>query len=225
MTRQLKQALKGLLQQAPLEKALAEIRRLPARQAVNPLFSFLYSTDPLFKWRAVTAMGEVVFHLSQTDMESARIIIRRLMWNLNDESGGIGWGSAEAMGEIMARNGRIAAEYASILSAYIQPEGNYLETPGLQHGALWGIGRVAHAHTGMMDGAAPFLIAFMTGGDKLSQGLAAWAAGPIRSEILKSPLSRLTGNTETAEIFIDRAIRKEIIGNLATAALKQLQKR
>lgn len=25
-------------------------------------------------------------------MDSARIVMRRLMWSLNDESGGIGWG-------------------------------------------------------------------------------------------------------------------------------------
>jgi hypothetical protein len=46
-------------------------------------------------------MGEVMAHLADKDMESARVIMRRLMWSLNDESGGIGWGAPEAMGEIV----------------------------------------------------------------------------------------------------------------------------
>jgi len=222
VTRQLKETIRGLLQHSPLENALEQIRDMPARQAINPLFSFLYSTEALFKWRAVTAMGEVVCHLSETNLESARVIMRRLMWNLNDESGGIGWGSAEAMGEIMARNARLAKEYASILSSYIQPDGNYLETPGLQQGAIWGIGRVAHAHQGLMDGAAPFLVAFMTKADAQSRGLAAWAAGPLRAQITRIPLSKLTRDMETVEIFWNGTLRKKTIGDLASAALMYL---
>ena len=59
-------------------------------------------------------MGALVFSLAEQDMESARVVMRRLMWNLNDESGGIGWGSPEAMGEIMARHSGLAEEYSKI---------------------------------------------------------------------------------------------------------------
>ena len=69
---------------------LSEIRRFPGRQVVNHLFSCLYNTDELIKWRAVTAMGDVVSSVADADIESARVVMRRLMWNLNDESGGIG---------------------------------------------------------------------------------------------------------------------------------------
>ena len=72
--------------------------------------------------------------------------MRRLMWNLNDESGGIGWRARpEAMGEIVARSERLADEYGHILISYLDPDGNYLEHPLLQRGLLWGIGRFAHA--------------------------------------------------------------------------------
>jgi hypothetical protein len=57
---------------------------------INTLFSFLYNSDPAIKWNAATAMGAAVARLAHEDTESARVIIRRLMWNLNDESGGIG---------------------------------------------------------------------------------------------------------------------------------------
>jgi len=44
----------------------------------------------------------VISNLTEKEMESARVIMRRLMWSLNDESGDIGWGAPEAMAEIIA---------------------------------------------------------------------------------------------------------------------------
>ena len=99
--RSLKQKVLELLKSEDLGRAIDQLCRLSPRHAVNPLFSFLYHRDEQIKWRAVNAMGAIVSKLADEDMESARVIIRRLMWNLNDESGGIGWGSPEAMGEIL----------------------------------------------------------------------------------------------------------------------------
>jgi hypothetical protein len=68
------------------------------------------------------------------------------MWSLNDESGGIGWGAPEAMGEAMAKHPRIAEEYGSILCSYIIPSDgpdNYLEYTPLRQGAYWGLARLA----------------------------------------------------------------------------------
>ena len=79
------------------------------------LFSFLCHHDQKIKWRAVTAMGMVISNLAEKEMESARVIMRRLMWSLNDESGGIGWGAPEAMAEIIACHQGLAEEYTHIL--------------------------------------------------------------------------------------------------------------
>ncbi|MFH0724781.1 MAG: HEAT repeat domain-containing protein [Pseudomonadota bacterium] len=217
--RDLKVMLRDLLRQYGPEKALEKTCHLPARQVANPLFSFLYSTDPLFRWQAVTAMGILVSTLAQTNAESSRTLMRRLMWNLNDESGGIGWGSVEAMGEIMARSALIAAEYAAILISYIRPDGNFLETEGLQQGALWAIGRVAHAHPGLMADAAAFLPGFMSGANPANRGLSAWAAGPIGSAITKPHLAELTRDSRMIEIFIDGSLVKRKVGTLAQEAL------
>ncbi|NIR18057.1 MAG: HEAT repeat domain-containing protein, partial [Desulfobacterales bacterium] len=77
-----------------------------------------YNEDQDVRWSAVKAMGRVVAKMADEDMESARVIMRRLMWNLNDESGGIGWGSPEAMAEILTCHDGLAKEYAHILISY-----------------------------------------------------------------------------------------------------------
>jgi hypothetical protein len=220
--RELKRMLQDLLRQCGPEKALETLHHLPARQVVNPLFSLLYSTEPLLKWHAITAMGILVSTLAQTNLESGRTIMRRLMWNLNDESGGIGWGSVEAMGEILARSVSMAQEYAAILSSYIQPEGNFLETEGLQEGALWAIGRVAHGHPRLISTAAPFLLPFMISANPNLRGLSAWAAGPMRSAITKPRLTELTRDNRIIDIFMDGALVERHIGTLAQEALQQL---
>ena len=92
------------------------------------------------KFRSIAAMGALGARVGQRNMEKARIILRRIMWNLNDESGGIGWGSPEAMGEILCQSPELALEFKSILFSYLDTGGNYIEHEALQRGVLWGVG-------------------------------------------------------------------------------------
>ena len=164
------------------ERAMAGLTAIPPRRAVNPLFSFFCSVTPLLRWRAVSGMGVVVSRLAETQMESARVVMRRLMWSLNDESGGIGWGAPEALGEITARHSLLAGEYAHILVSYIRPDGNFLEHPVLQRGLLWGLGRLAHAKPVRAAEALPFVRPFLASTDACHRGHAAWFMRAFPSE-------------------------------------------
>jgi len=219
--RHLKKKFLALLRSEEFEKSLEEICLIPVRRVVNPLFSFFYHTDELVKWRAVTAMGVVVARLAHEDFESARIVMRRLMWNLNDESGGIGWGSPEAMGEIMARHDRLAKEYACILVSYINEAGNFLEHEMLQRGVLWGLGRLAHARSELVRDAAVHLPLFMRSKDAVHRGLAAWVAGAIPSEMTESLLKHLVTDETRITIFINMNLEERTVGQLAVEALSR----
>ncbi len=201
--RQLKKAVIELLQQPDFNAGIQEICRFPYRQVVNPLFSFLYSLDDTIKWRAVSAMGAVIARLAEEELESARIVMRRFIWNLNDESGGIGWGSPEAMGETMALSKTLADEYAAILVSYIRPDGNYLEHEDLQSGVLWGIGRLAHARPAHVSDAAPFLCAYMESGRPALRGLAAWAAMALPTGHTDVCLKALKDDRSVVRIYHD----------------------
>ncbi|MFO7556444.1 MAG: hypothetical protein R6W88_14685 [Desulfobacterales bacterium] len=217
--RQLKKKILALLKNEAFEKSLEEICKMPARQAVNPLFSFFYNSDEMINWRAVTAMGAVVARLAHESLESARIVMRRLMWNLNDESGGIGWGSPEAMGEIMARQDRLAEEYAGILVSYINEKGNFLEHGMLQRGVLWGLGRLAHTRPELVQDAAVHLLSFMRSEDAVHRGLAAWVAGAIPSKITQPLLKHLITDETIIKIFINMKMMESTVGQLAADAL------
>jgi HEAT repeat protein len=172
MSRALKKKVHGLLKSPDLNQAIRELRKLPPQKVINPLFSFLQDTDQGIKWAAVRAMGAIVAGMADVDMESARVIMRRLMWNLNDESGGIGWGSPEAMGEILANHEGLAKEYVHVLLSYAREDGNYLELPVLQRGLLWGIKRLSEVRPHLIQDAAPFLSHYTQSADAEVRDLA-----------------------------------------------------
>ena len=147
--RHLKSTIYDLLQMTDEAAAMEKILEYPAQKVINPLFSFIQHTDEPVKWRAVRAMGRVVSHMAENNIESARIVMRRLMWSLNDESGGIGWGAPEAMGEIMAQDQRLADEYHHMLISYLDEKGNYLEYEPLRRGAVWAVNRLCSSRPDM----------------------------------------------------------------------------
>jgi len=202
------------LNRGVLDEALVEIGRLPPRQIINPLFSFIQSGNEKVKWGAVKVAGLVVSQLAESDLEAARVIMRRLMWNLNDESGGIGWGSPEVMGEILAAHNGLAQEYAHILLSYAREEGNYLELEALQRGLLWGIGRLAEKRPDLVRGASASLLPHLESQDEVIRGLAARIMGLLQ---VKEALPRLRNLTQDDSSFVIM-----IGGNLTTVRVKDL---
>ena len=223
--RQIKHQLLCLLKQNHFEKTIGEFSRFPARKAVNPLFSFLYSGDELIKYRAVTALGIIVASLAEQDPESARVVMRRFIWNLNDESGGMGWGSPEAMGEIMARSKLLAEEYSALLISYMMPDGNFLEHPVLQRGLLWGIGRLAHARPGSMKQADRLLPFFLQSADSFHRGLSAWALGAIGDMPVIKQLEPMISDRFLLRIYTGFRVVDRTVGELAAEALAVIKNR
>jgi alkanesulfonate monooxygenase SsuD/methylene tetrahydromethanopterin reductase-like flavin-dependent oxidoreductase (luciferase family) len=211
--------MRRLLLEGQWPQTLEALLALPARQAVNPLISFFCSGEELLRWRAVTGLGVVTARLAADRMEAARVVMRRLMWTLNDESGGIGWGAPEALGEITARHAGLAEEYAALLIAYVNPEGNFLEHPMLQRGLLWGLGRLAHARPAKMTGASVFLRPFLSSPDACHRGLAAWALQAIPGHGFTSDLAALARDQAPLAFYRDGQLYCPCVAELAAGGL------
>ena len=204
---------------------LWELGRDSPKKIVNGLFSFLYSQDEIIKWRAVTFMGLSVQALAGEDMESARDIVRRLMWNLNDESGGIGWGAPEAMGEILACHDGLAGEYAPILLSYADRNGNYLELSMLQRGLLWGIGRFSEVRPHVVRGSKSHFFPYLESEDPGVRGHAARIVGLIGTMEERDCLSPLAGDNADYATYYDRRCMRCIVGETAREAISSIEKK
>jgi hypothetical protein len=199
---------------------LSEWSQVPLRQIINPLLSFLYSPDETIKYRAVTAVGIVVAEMAAQDMEGARTIMRRLMWSLNDESGAIGWGAAEAMGEIMARHEQLAEEYFCILVSYIREDGNRLEHDLLESGVLWGLGRLAQAWPHLLRDSSSHIIPYLTSRNPSQRGLATWILGFLGADPAPDTLSCLLNDQTEIAIYEQGCLHNYRISELAARLLQ-----
>lgn len=212
-----------LLRSRDVDGAVAELGRLPGRGFLNPLRSALCS-DEIAKWNAITAMGILTADLADRDLESARVVMRTLMWNLTEESGGIAWGVPESIAEIIACHETLAKEFVSILVSYAREDGNFLEYEPLQRGVVWGIGRVAQVRPDLLraNHAGRHLLPYLGSDDAVVRGLAAWALGLLGTTEAAPRLEALLADREAVRLYLDRALVTSSVGELAGRALDEI---
>ena len=212
-----------LLRAREFDAAAAELRQLRGRGFVNPLRSALCSDEEV-KWPAVTLMGLLTAELAERDLESARVVMRTLAWNLTEESGGIAWGTPESMAEIMACHEILGDEYAAIMVSYMREDGNYLEYEPLQQGVVWGIGRLAQVKPELMraNDAGRHLLPYLASCDATVRGRAAWALGLTGTREAGAKLETLLEDCEEIGIYLDRELVRTSIRDLASQALARV---
>jgi len=181
--RSVKREILSLLESDDFERFIVEMHAISGPELLNPLFSAICNCKELTRWHAITAIGIVVTEIANHDMEAARVIMRRFMWSLNDESGGIGWGAPEAMAEIMARHHGLAGEYSHILVSFMREDGFFLEFEPLQRGLMWGLGRLAQARPDLLlsKDVVRYLLPYLNSDDGTVRGLAAWCIGFLKA--------------------------------------------
>lgn len=213
--------VRQLLAADDFEAALQKFSRMPAQRLLKHLQARLPSANPKIKWRAVMALGQTVRDLAARDLEAARDFARRLLWALNEESGAVPWGCAEALGEIMASDQRLAREYACLLLSYITKGCNFLEFGALQGGVAWGLGRLAQEQPELLQemGAIPPLLELLDSPDPQVRGISAWALGHLGGEEARGKLELMTNQPEVVLLAQAGDEIKTSVGQLASTAL------
>ena len=221
-----KRRISKLLESSDIEAVINELRELPASRVINPLIGALCSNNETVRWHAVTALGPIVADLADRNMEAARVVMRRFMWSLNDESGGIGWGAPEAMGEIMAVHDRLAEEFGHMLVAYMREDGFYLELPQLQHGLMWGLARLAMVNPDLLmaKNVITYLLPYLDSSDSTVRGLAAWTFGFLKAKEAVAPLEKLATDPASVKIYLNRTFTHDTVRGLAYKALANIVK-
>lgn len=223
-SRQIKTEMARVFSEMDTEACRTFLASLSPRKAVNPLFSLLLHPEPLVKWRAVQGFGIVVERLAEESMEAGRTVLRRMMWQLNDESGGIGWGCPEGMGEILAVHAGLAEEFHQVLISYIREDGNFLEYGPLRRGALWGVGRAAEKRADLMEKASEPLLGFCRSEDAEECALAARALGRLKARAALPLLEVLRADTREVVLFLDDTLRPWRVGEVAGEAFDRLRR-
>lgn len=244
-SRDLKRQTRALLADNGWAARLPELDALPARRLIGPLFSLLLDPSEAVRWRAVAAFGLTVARLAESKtpgegLEAARVVLRQCLWRLNEESGGVGWGVPEALGETLSLHRRLASEFHRVLASYVREnvrdgvcvEGNSLDHVPLRRGVYWALGRLAQAFPDLLAGEVPTLLAGLAEADGACRGLAAWALGILGKDILGKDilgardaapaLAALASDATEVVLFADGQLRQTTAGALAGEALGRL---
>ncbi len=226
--RRIKKKVLTLLSSGDAVSIQSQFAAMEVKDVLHGLFSGICSSEEKIHWNGVACMGPIVSRLAQQDMEEARIVMRRLLWSLNDESGGIGWGAPEAMAEIMVHHKGLAEEYIHMLISYMREDGeelfqdgNYLEHEILQRGLLWGVARLAETRPEMLHarGVVNDVIPYLQSQDAGVRGLAAKSLGLLRAEEAMEKLKVLRDDTSMVRFLDSGTIRSVSVGDLASQAM------
>ena len=199
-----------------LNSSLPEISRaLPAygdSALINALFTCLCHPQEIVRWHAVSSFGMIVQKIAGRNLEDGRIIMRRFLWMLNDESGGIGWTVPEAMGEVMAVTDPLAEEYGHMLVSYtlddgpeLFQDGNFLEMTELQRGVLWGLYRMAPNHkTLLLDrGVSDNLGYYLDSADSQVRGMACLLCSVLQLTRFRERITALFRDRSSFRVYLD----------------------
>ena len=214
----------GMAASGEVDASLSAYRE---EELIHALFSALCRADETMRLRAALAFGRVVARLAAREMEAARVVMRRLLWSLNDESGGIGWGAPEAIAATIAESQVLADEYLHMLVSYLKEDGdepyqdgNFLELPALQRGLLWGIGHIAPLYSDRllaMDVAVE-LEKYLSSPDKAVVGLALWCFTRLKAAAPDTLLEPLLADQTVVTLYVDAEPRSVTVGGLARLA-------
>ncbi|WP_027179018.1 DVU0298 family protein [Maridesulfovibrio bastinii] len=225
--RQIKKEVLAALAETNWDKKIYKLLEVhPAQSLIAPLFSSLCDISEEVRWHGISAFGIVVGRLADEEIDRARVVMRRITWMLNEESGGCGWGVPEAMGEICASSEAMASEYGRLVLSYIHEEEskpeNFLEFTMLLKGAVWGVCRLAQSRPDIAAPAFDDLVTALKSHDPATVGIACWGLGLLGNTEAAVHLRKLKDRDEDVVIYRDRSLVKTTVGQLAGEALGKI---
>lgn len=215
--RNLKNLIKTILLDTPPEQACKMLKDYRFNQVKGPLKGLLFEPDTLIRFRASELMGILAQNHTQENIEKVRDLMRQLMWNLNEESGGIGWGCVEAMAEIAVRNNKIFNEFFKIIIAYSDPEStSFLDHEDLHPGASWAVGKILKIQPEKGHYAKNVLMFFLNHKNSTVNGNGLWAISnlPPDSDYERS-IKNFIDDTRTFNLYEDSQLKTISISELA----------
>ncbi|MFC1879280.1 DVU0298 family protein [Chloroflexota bacterium] len=189
------------------------------KRALSFLTALTYDTDHLISWRAVEALGLAASRIAKDDQEYIRIHLRRLVWLLNDESGGIGWRAPEALGEIIYNCPDLFAEFIPILVNLMDMEPE--DAVRFRAGWLWAIGRLALVQPDDVQSALPWIIPCLDDPNPQARGMAVWCLSEMSHSLPSNRVDALQSDQGQVELYFSPNTVAIRIGDLAKKLANQ----
>ncbi|HEX9136434.1 MAG TPA: hypothetical protein VF905_05765, partial [Nitrospirota bacterium] len=139
----MKQAVLSALEANDLDAI--ETFALRGRTVLSVLVRLAYDKETLVGRRAIIATGRVASVFIRNNGEFLRETVRKLLWSLTDESGGIGWSAPELLGEIVIADPEKFADVVPIIAGVFS-----IEEEVFRPGILYAFKKIAESHPEMI---------------------------------------------------------------------------
>jgi hypothetical protein len=181
---------------------------LKDKNVIKWLISFSYDKEDSLTWRAIEAMGYVARDLRASHLMILRETVRRLLWSMSDESGGIGWSAPEMLGEIIRSD---PDEFMDIIPILWSNR----EEASFKVGALWALARVACVRPDMVTFKAGDLEELASDPNPEVRGYAALLAGATELEGKTEILKKLSADSGSLRFYSGGFLRETTVSELA----------
>lgn len=182
--RQRRERVREMLLERDLE-GIAEWAREDLK-VLRMISGLLFDKDEVTCWRAIEALGRGAAVLAETNENKVRTLIRRQLWQMNDESGNVGWRAPEAVGEILYNVPSLVDKFAHILPSYFKEE-------PFERGAHWAVARVASVRPDVYQELVALIAGSLDDADPHIRVYTVWALRAIGD---RDTVSRIEGLAE-----------------------------
>lgn len=215
---QLKQAVTSALEANDFDAVLA--RALADRKVLSTLVRLAYRKDTLVGWRAIIAIGRISAIYVRSNADYLRETIRKLLWSLTDESGGIGWAAPEILGEIVSADPKKMADIIPLIAEVFA-----IEEKVFRPGVLYALKRIAEKNPEAVRDFEDLIEQGLSDEEPLSRAYALQFAEllyskdePRSKDAVKTGIKRLFHDKSEVWIYKDSGFTGVLIGELAFSA-------
>jgi hypothetical protein len=128
------------------------------------------------------------------DTERVRRFICRILWLMNDESGGVCWNGPEVIGEVLRNVPHLVGEYGQLLPGF------FAEEP-FEAGSRWAVARAAEVNKTLFRSSVDALVGSLDHPDSKIRGCSLIALKALDHPISKQNKERLRADRSTFSIY------------------------
>jgi len=183
---------------------------------IRRLISSTYDKEDVLSWRAIETIGLIAGVLSRSGrIEVVRDTIRRLLWSMREESGGIGWSAAEMLGEIIRNSPNEHPDIIPIVWSFKDEE-------MFRAGVIWAMGRIATVRPDLINFISADLRPMLTDKNPIVKGYAAWVFGILGEKDTLEDIKNLSNDDSLIDFYQDGELIKSTVGEVAKEAINKL---
>jgi hypothetical protein len=218
---ELKKTIHRALETNELESVVSFV--VKDRKALSMLVRMAYDKETLVGWRAIKAIGLAAKTMVLTDYDFLRETIRKLLWSLSDESGGIGWSAPEILGEIVSADPEQFSDIIPLIAEVYS-----IEEKTFRPGILYALGKIAEVRPDLVMPFKDLISRALSEGEPLSRVFALDLLIALKDKLGKDDLdsinkiirSRLSADRSEAWVYQHDCFINVEIGEYVSLVLK-----